>query len=156
MATPSSTAMRPLLKTLQSTPRAPILCSCSRIQLSRCRTPQQQSRSTSSSSPYSSEMEVTRPPPRWSYTPPATKAPVGMNIRDPSGRYSVNKDPRKLNEMYIRMLGVGGEEWLSDETKWLAVTHKSFDHGRRGFNERLSFLGTQFRFLRGGRLGSEV
>jgi large subunit ribosomal protein L15 len=79
-----------------------------------------------------------------------------MNIRDPSGRYSVNKDPRKLNEMYIRMLGVGGEEWLSDETKWLAVTHKSFDHGRRGFNERLSFLGTHFNYLRGGRLGSEV
>lgn len=32
---------------------------------------------------------------------------------------------------------------LSDETKWLAVTHKSFDHGRRGFNDRLAFLGRQ-------------
>ena len=30
---------------------------------------------------------------------------------------------------------------LSEETKWLAVTHKSFDHGRRGFNDRLAFLG---------------
>ena len=30
---------------------------------------------------------------------------------------------------------------LSDETKWLCVTHKSFDHGRRGFNDRLAFLG---------------
>lgn len=25
--------------------------------------------------------------------------------------------------------------------QWLAVTHKSFDHGRRGFNDRLAFLG---------------
>lgn len=30
---------------------------------------------------------------------------------------------------------------LSDEVKWLAVTHKSFDQGRRGFNDRLAFLG---------------
>lgn len=30
---------------------------------------------------------------------------------------------------------------LTDEVKWLAVTHKSFDHGRRGFNDRLAFLG---------------
>jgi large subunit ribosomal protein L15 len=25
--------------------------------------------------------------------------------------------------------------------QWLAITHKSFDHGRRGFNDRLAFLG---------------
>lgn len=30
---------------------------------------------------------------------------------------------------------------LSDEVKWLAVTHKSFDHGRRGFNDRLAYIG---------------
>ena len=30
---------------------------------------------------------------------------------------------------------------LEEEIKWLAVTHKSFDHGRRGFNDRLAFLG---------------
>ena len=27
------------------------------------------------------------------------------------------------------------------ESQWLAVTHKSFDHARRGFNDRLAFLG---------------
>jgi dsRNA-specific ribonuclease len=43
--------------------------------------------------------------------------------------------------MYIRMLGQGGDSMLSDEVKWLAVTHKSFDHARRGFNDRLAFLG---------------
>jgi len=32
--------------------------------------------------------------------------------------------------------------WLSEETKWLAVTHKSFDQGKRGFNDRLSYLGS--------------
>lgn len=30
---------------------------------------------------------------------------------------------------------------LSEETKWLAVTNKSFDAGRRGFNDRLAFFG---------------
>lgn len=39
------------------------------------------------------------------------------------------------------MLGPGGDKVLSDEVKWLAVTHKSFDHGRRGHNDRLAFLG---------------
>ena len=88
-----------------------------------------------------SEMEVDSPaPPRWSYTPPAMKAPVAHRPRL-NNRHDVNKDPRKLDEMYISFLGNGGESMLSDETKWLAVTHKSFDHGRRGFNDRLAFLG---------------
>jgi len=39
------------------------------------------------------------------------------------------------------MLGEGGEKVLSEEVKWLAVTHKSFDQGRRGFNDRLAFVG---------------
>lgn len=39
------------------------------------------------------------------------------------------------------MLGPNGDKVLSDEVKWLAVTHKSFDHGRRGFNDRLAYLG---------------
>jgi large subunit ribosomal protein L15 len=47
------------------------------------------------------------------------------------------------------MLGNGGDQVLSDELKWLAVTHKSFDQGRRGFNDRLAFLGTEDFFLGG-------
>lgn len=54
----------------------------------------------------------------------------------------MNQDPSKLDAMYASFLGKNGPKMLSDETKWLAVTHKSFDHGRRGFNDRLSFLGT--------------
>jgi large subunit ribosomal protein L15 len=53
----------------------------------------------------------------------------------------INSDPQKLDQMYVRFLGKDGDKMLQDETKWLAVTHKSFDHGRRGFNDRLSFLG---------------
>lgn len=65
-------------------------------------------------------------------TRPLPKGPV----------FRVNEDPRRLDDAYIRMLGPGGDKVLSDEVKWLAVTHKSFDHGRRGFNDRLAFLGT--------------
>jgi large subunit ribosomal protein L15 len=57
-------------------------------------------------------------------------------------RLKINSDPQKLDQMYIRFLGKDGDKVLNEETKWLAVTHKSFDHGRRGFNDRLSFLGT--------------
>lgn len=59
--------------------------------------------------------------------------------------FQVNTDPKKLDEAYVKMLGTGGESLLSDETKWLVMTHKSFDHGRRGFNDRLVYLGTSAR-----------
>ncbi|KAK5056668.1 hypothetical protein LTR84_012200 [Exophiala bonariae] len=52
-----------------------------------------------------------------------------------------NSDPKKLDEVYVRFLGRGGDKLLSEESKWLAVTAKSFDHGRRGFNDRLAFFG---------------
>lgn len=53
-----------------------------------------------------------------------------------------NEDPAKLDVMYNRLLGSKGHKMLPDETKWLAVTHKSFDQGRRGFNTRLAYFGT--------------
>ncbi len=43
--------------------------------------------------------------------------------------------------MYNRHLGREGEEMLPEEIKWLAVTHKSFDYGRRGFNTKLAYFG---------------
>ena len=55
--------------------------------------------------------------------------------------FPVNEDPMKLDRVYEKVLGEGGDEMLTEEVKWLAVTHKSFDHGRRGYNDRLSFLG---------------
>ncbi|RMD43731.1 hypothetical protein DV735_g1390, partial [Chaetothyriales sp. CBS 134920] len=80
-------------------------------------------------------------PPRWARTPPSMTAPVRVRTGYRGGRHEVNKDPQKLDEVYENLLGPGGHKLLSEETKWLAVTHKSFDHGRRGFNDRLAFLG---------------
>lgn len=82
--------------------------------------------------------------PRWSYTPPRTKAPFSLRFDSKRRDYPVNSDPKLLDQFYIRFLGDGGDEVLSDEVKWLAVTHKSFDQGRRGFNDRLAFLGMLF------------
>ena len=58
-----------------------------------------------------------------------------------ANEYIVNADPVKLDRVYRNVLGDSGADLLTEEVKWLAVTHKSFDHGRRGYNERLAFLG---------------
>jgi large subunit ribosomal protein L15 len=63
-------------------------------------------------------------------------------VKDPSRTvWSNNEDPAKLDAMYNRLLGSKGDRMLPDEIKWLAVTHKSFDQGRRGFNTRLAYFG---------------
>lgn len=55
--------------------------------------------------------------------------------------FEVNDKPEVLDEAYNKMLGNGGDQMLPEEIKWLAITHKSFDHARRGNNDRLAFLG---------------
>ena len=70
-------------------------------------------------------------------------APVPLKPDVPNFDYHVNSDPRRLDKVYDQVLGRGGYQMLTEEVKWLAVTHKSFDHGRRGFNDRLAFLGTK-------------
>jgi large subunit ribosomal protein L15 len=67
--------------------------------------------------------------------------PVRVRPKPKNNEWTCNSDPRKLDAMYVRLLGEGGDKLLSEEVKWLAVTHKSFDQGRRGFNDRLSYLG---------------
>lgn len=57
-------------------------------------------------------------------------------------QFKVNESPQKLDRILTRVLGEDVDSMLTDEVKWLAVTHKSFDHGRRGFNDRLAYLGT--------------
>lgn len=71
------------------------------------------------------------------------KAPFSPHITKNPARsvWSVNTDPKKLDEMYIKFLGRDGDKMLPEEVKWLAVTHKSFDQGRRGFNDKLAYLG---------------
>jgi len=53
----------------------------------------------------------------------------------------MNSDPAVLDSFYVKMLGPGGDQVLPEDIKWLAVTNKTFDQGRRGFNERLAFFG---------------
>ncbi|KAL2265932.1 hypothetical protein VTJ83DRAFT_5284 [Remersonia thermophila] len=82
--------------------------------------------------------------PRWSYTPERMKGPgFSINpVKNPSRTiWHNNEDPAKLDAMYNRLLGSKGPDMLPDEIKWLAVTHKSFDQGRRGFNTRLAYFG---------------
>ncbi|KAG0646469.1 hypothetical protein D0Z07_7510 [Hyphodiscus hymeniophilus] len=79
--------------------------------------------------------------PRWSYTPQKMTAPYPTQIKDPNKAWQCNNDPAKLDRFYNTFLGRGGDSVLTEEVKWLAITHKSFDQGRRGFNDRLAFFG---------------
>jgi large subunit ribosomal protein L15 len=61
--------------------------------------------------------------------------------RPANKEWKCNSDPELLDQFYNKFLGRGGDQMLTEEVKWLAITHKSFDQGRRGFNDRLAFLG---------------
>ena len=86
--------------------------------------------------------------PRWKATPPRMTAP--FRSKPPTFKpndFPVNEDPERLDKVYVDLLGKKGDQVLTEEVKWLAVTHKSFDHGRRGYNDRLAFLGTVILFV---------
>ncbi|KAI4722975.1 RNase III domain protein [Aureobasidium sp. EXF-10727] len=112
--------------------------SCTRPQLSRCASRVTQSSTNSYAT--SSESHT----PRWAATPSRMAMPVrarpGPRQRQ-SPPFSVNADPSLLDAAYASFLGKNGDAILPEEIKWLAVTHKSFDHARRGFNDKLAFLG---------------
>jgi large subunit ribosomal protein L15 len=146
MATTAASSARVLFEALRPVRTRPT-CQCIRITPSSQRTSQRR-RNVSTASAQLSEMEVDTPKPRWAQTPPAMKAPFSLRPRSLTGRHDVNKDPRRLDDMYTKFLGRDGPSLLSDETKWLAVTHKSFDHGRRGFNDRLAYFGRCSRMCR--------
>ena len=80
------------------------------------------------------------------------KGAVQMDFaKNPANKiWHVNSNPELLDDMYNRLLGPGGSRMLPDELKWLAVTHKSFDQGRRGFNDRLALMGEFCAFPRKG------
>lgn len=69
--------------------------------------------------------------------------PVRLRRAPQQPAFLVNEDPAALDDVYRKMLGKDGDQILPEELKWLAVTHKSFDHARRGFNDRLAYLGMQ-------------
>lgn len=86
--------------------------------------------------------------PRWSQTPAGMKAPMQLDHAKSAHNkiWLVNSNPERLDAMYVRLLGPRGDKVLPEELKWLAVTHKSFDQGRRGFNDRLAMMGTHSPF----------
>jgi len=69
------------------------------------------------------------------------RAPHRIRPKLDQDTFICNSDPNVLNSFYTRILGEDGASVLPEDVKWLAITHKSFDQGRRGFNERLSVLG---------------
>ena len=121
-------------------------CQCASLQSFSPRTfttsPVSHGEQEDSSNLYSNRGRELREGPRWASTPPRMMAPVRSKPPVLNNDFAVNTDPIKLDRVYNRLLGRGGDRMLSDEVKWLAVTHKSFDHGRRGYNDRLAMLGT--------------
>lgn len=107
-----------------------------------CSHPQLNSSRRISSTHAPQEQEANAAPmPRWQQTPPAMKAPVRLRGSPHTPEHKVNANPVVLDNFYVRMLGKDGAKLLSEEVKWQAVTHKSFDQGRRGFNDRLAYFG---------------
>ena len=143
MSAPSAPALRArsFYEAVRSTHTRPV-CQCIAVSRRSKNRTRNTRRHVSSAAPQRPEMDVdSQSSPRWSRTPPAMKAPVRARVDMQPYKWNVNTDPQKLNKMYLRLLGQDGDKMLSDETKWMAVTHKSFDAGRRGFNDRLAFLG---------------
>jgi large subunit ribosomal protein L15 len=93
---------------------------------------------------YASSSQSSEQTPRWLATPASMAMPVRTRS-SPRPRqcapYVANKDAQILDKVYNTLLGSDGDTVLPEEIKWLAVTHKSFDHARRGFNDKLAFLG---------------
>ncbi|CAN8096220.1 unnamed protein product [Discula destructiva] len=149
LSRPSSSLRRAATTTTRSAPAA----HCRTIHnftLGRERTALQERDDNLNESPTDTDIATAKP--RWSYTPPALKATYDFQLKeakDPANSvWHVNEDPAKLAEFYDRFLGrENGARMLPDELRWLAVTHKSFDYGRRGFNTKLAFFGRQIVVL---------
>jgi large subunit ribosomal protein L15 len=68
------------------------------------------------------------------------KAPFNPRVKDPRKAFQANEDPAVVERAWSKIAGED-RKGVDEEVLWLAVTHKSFDQGRRGFNDRLAFLG---------------
>lgn len=79
--------------------------------------------------------------PRWQATPPRMTAPVRSKPPVFNNHYRVNESQELLDKVFDNVLGRNGHRLLPEEVMWLCVTHKGFDHGRRGYNDRLAFFG---------------
>ncbi|KAI5844168.1 ribonuclease-III-like-domain-containing protein, partial [Tricharina praecox] len=73
---------------------------------------------------------------RFQNVRPQPRAPIAHRVRK---EFLVNDDLEVLDAMYLKLFGK--DLGLSEDVKWQAVTHKTFDHGRQPFNSKLKFLG---------------
>ncbi|EWC47457.1 hypothetical protein DRE_00425 [Drechslerella stenobrocha 248] len=88
---------------------------------------------------------LTAPPPGFRMnTITRPFVPVATHMRVP---FQVNDSVDVLNEMYIKLLGPGGDGVLTEQVKWQCVTHKSFDHGLQPYNTKLVFYGRRVAYL---------
>lgn len=61
--------------------------------------------------------------------------------------WKVNDSVELVDSAYDRFIGQAagrgtkGKDVLPEEIKWQALTHKSFDQGRRPYNDKLAYLG---------------
>ncbi|KAF1812290.1 hypothetical protein P152DRAFT_371938, partial [Eremomyces bilateralis CBS 781.70] len=85
--------------------------------------------------------------PRWQQTPPSLRAPVRLRASRSNLPFTVNDDPKVLDDFYRRFLGSRPELVPSEEVRWIAITHKSFDQGARGYNARLAYMGKRIADL---------
>ncbi|ODQ54071.1 hypothetical protein SAICODRAFT_70322 [Saitoella complicata NRRL Y-17804] len=67
-------------------------------------------------------------------TVPSHKAPHPLRIRQ---NFDVNDDIEVVQAQIKKLTG----ETLPDAVAWQAVTHKSFAHGKEGYNDKLAFMG---------------
>ncbi|BFZ60007.1 hypothetical protein YB2330_001029 [Saitoella coloradoensis] len=67
-------------------------------------------------------------------TAPSHKAPHPLRVRQ---NFDVNDDIEAVQAQIKKLTG----ETLPDELAWQAVTHKSFAHGKEGYNDKLAFMG---------------
>ncbi|KAK5116197.1 hypothetical protein LTR62_008523 [Meristemomyces frigidus] len=136
-----------------ATPRAPFVCaSCART-LRSTTTPKHTARAFTTIS--TNQQLPVQDLPRWQQPPPRMKAAFRLRPMPNQPEWRVNDKIEPLNEMYDNFIGRAGEgardqagvqgtkgsDLLPEEVKWLAITHKSHDHGRLGFNDRLALLG---------------
>jgi len=75
------------------------------------------------------------------------KMPFRLRPQPNQPVWKVNEDVELVDQAFDKFVGqIGGKgargsELLPEEIKWQALTHKSFDHGRRPFNDKLAYLG---------------
>ncbi|KAM0723705.1 hypothetical protein Q7P37_000693 [Cladosporium fusiforme] len=128
-----------------STTRAPFVCaSCARTLRQTAKPAAVRSFSTtvakSAGAPSPDE-------PRWKQTPPQMQMPFRLRPQPNQPVWKVNDKVELVDDAFDKFVGhaggkgMRGRDVLPEEIKWQSLTHKSFDHGRRPFNDKLAYLG---------------